>query len=886
MKEMEKVYDPHLIEKKWYDFWTEKELFHAEVNPKKKPYTIVIPPPNVTDILHMGHVLNNTLQDIIIRFKKLQGYETLWLPGTDHAGIATQNVVERDLEKKGSNRHDLGRDKLIELIWKWRETKGGKILDQLKKLGASCDWRRERFTMDEGLSNAVKEAFVSLYDKGLIYRGKYIINWCPRCNTALSDDEVEHEDKASHLWYIKYPFKNIKHTFITVATTRPETMLGDTAVAVNPKDPRFVEYIGETLILPLVNREIPIIADEFVDKEFGTGCVKVTPSHDPNDFDMAMRHDLPKITIIDENGIMNENAGDEYAGMDRFECREKVIMDLRDRKLLEKIEDYQHNVGHCYRCHTVIEPYLSNQWFVKMKPLAEKAMKVVEDGKIAIHPPRYKKVFFNWLENIRDWCISRQIWWGHRIPVYYCDDCGQIMVAKEEPEECSKCGSRHIHQDPDVLDTWFSSWLWPFSTLGWPEKTPELEYFYPTDLLVTAYDILFFWVSRMIMGGMEMMDEIPFRSVYLHGLVLDENGVKMSKSLGNSPDPIDIMAKYGTDALRFSMVFNTPKGNDVLYSDSLIETGRNFANKIWNAARFALTNAAEITGLPDEEDEQTELTDKWILHRLNEVKKSVTAAYEEYRFLDVTHQLYEFFWNEYCAWYLEIIKDRFYNSDDQASRRMAKYLMLKVLDESLKMLHPVMPFITEEIWQRVKKFYPIEKAESIMLAEFPIAAKQDEYPEEAEQMQLIFKIITAIRSIRKDMNVPPGEMVEIVVKDVLPARCAVLQDNRHYIKVMAKVKDIYIGDDAIKPEKSTTTVVDDIEIYMPLEGIIDLEKERERLLKKLSKVENSLIKCVGKLNNDNFVNNAPSQIIEQEQERKEQLENTIEKLKANISFLE
>lgn len=663
-------------------------------------------------------------------------------------------------------------------------------------------------------------------------------------------------------------------------------MLGDTAVAVNPKDPRFVEYIGETLILPLVNREIPIIADEFVDKEFGTGCVKVTPSHDPNDFDMAMRHDLPKITIIDENGIMNENAGDEYAGMDRFECREKVIMDLRDRKLLEKIEDYQHNVGHCYRCHTVIEPYLSNQWFVKMKPLAEKAMKVVEDGKIAIHPPRYKKVFFNWLENIRDWCISRQIWWGHRIPVYYCDDCGQIMVAKEEPEECSKCGSRHIHQDPDVLDTWFSSWLWPFSTLGWPEKTPELEYFYPTDLLVTAYDILFFWVSRMIMGGMEMMDEIPFRSVYLHGLVLDENGVKMSKSLGNSPDPIDIMAKYGTDALRFSMVFNTPKGNDVLYSDSLIETGRNFANKIWNAARFALTNAAEITGLPDEEDEQTELTDKWILHRLNEVKKSVTAAYEEYRFLDVTHQLYEFFWNEYCAWYLEIIKDRFYNSDDQASRRMAKYLMLKVLDESLKMLHPVMPFITEEIWQRVKKFYPIEKAESIMLAEFPIAAKQDEYPEEAEQMQLIFKIITAIRSIRKDMNVPPGEMVEIVVKDVLPARCAVLQDNRHYIKVMAKVKDIYIGDDAIKPEKSTTTVVDDIEIYMPLEGIIDLEKERERLLKKLSKVENSLIKCVGKLNNDNFVNNAPSQIIEQEQERKEQLENTIEKLKANISFLE
>ena len=886
MKEMEKVYDPHLIERKWYEFWLEKELFHAEVNPQKKPYTIVIPPPNVTDILHMGHVLNNTLQDVMIRFKKLQGFETLWLPGTDHAGIATQNVVERDLEKQGKNRHDFGREKLIELIWEWRKTKGGRILDQLKRLGASCDWRRERFTMDEGLSNAVKEAFISLFEKGLIYRGEYIINWCPRCNTALSDIEVEHEDKASHLWYIKYPIKDRKNEFITVATTRPETMLGDTAVAVNPKDPRFAGLIGKTLILPLTNREIPIIADEFVDKEFGTGCVKVTPAHDPNDFDMAMRHDLLKITVINENGVMNENAGTEYEGLDRFECREKVVMDLKERKLLDKIENYQHNVGHCYRCKTVIEPYLSNQWFVKMKPLAEKAMQVIEEGKITIHPTRYKKVFFNWLENIRDWCISRQIWWGHRIPVYYCDDCGEIIVAKEKPEACPKCLSSHIHQDPDVLDTWFSSWLWPFSALGWPEKTPELKYFYPTDLLVTGYDILFFWVSRMIMGGMEMMEDIPFKSVYLHGLVLDENGVKMSKSLGNSPDPIDVIEKYGTDALRFSMVFNTPKGNDVLYTDNLIETGRNFANKIWNAARFALTNAAEIDGLPEESEEPTELTDTWILHRLNKVKKTIKDAYEEYRFLDVTHQLYEFFWNEYCAWYLEIIKDRFYNSDDLASRRIAKYLMLKVLNESLKMLHPVMPFITEEIWQRVKEFYPSETAESIMISDFPIATDRDSYPMESEQMQLIFKVITAIRSIRKDMNVSPSEYVEIVIKDVLPARCAVLQDNRHYIKVMAKVDEIYIGDDAVKPEKSTTTVVDDIEIYMPLEGIIDVDKERERLLKKLSKVENSLIKCIGKLNNKNFVNNAPAEIIEQEKERKELLENTIEKLKANISFLE
>jgi len=886
MKEMAKVYDPQLIEKKWYDFWLEKGLFHAEIDQKNTPYTIVIPPPNVTDILHMGHVLNNTLQDIMIRFKRLQGYETLWLPGSDHAGIATQNVVERNLEKQGRNRHELGREKTVELIWDWRKTKGGKIFDQLKRLGCSCDWRRERFTMDEGLSNAVKEAFVSLYEKGLIYRGKYIINWCPRCNTALSDDEVEHEERASHLWYIKYPIKGQKGEFITVATTRPETMLGDTAVAVNPKDQRFAHLIGEKLFLPLTNREIPIIADEFVDREFGTGCVKVTPAHDPNDFEMALRHELSKIIIMDENGIMNEEAGSDYKGLDRFTCRYRVVKDLEARNLLEKIEDYNHSVGHCYRCDTIIEPYLSDQWFVKMKPLAKKAMKVVEDGKIAFHPNRYTKVYFNWLGNIRDWCISRQIWWGHRIPVYYCDDCGDIIVAKEEPKECPKCRSKNLHQDPDVLDTWFSSWLWPFSTLGWPEKTKDLEYFYPTDLLITAYDILFFWVARMIMGGMEMMEEIPFKAVYLHGLVLDEKGVKMSKSLGNSPDPIDIMDKYGTDALRFSMVFNTPKGNDVLYSDALIETGRNFANKIWNAARFSLTNAAEIDGLSEPSDEVTELADRWILHRLNEVKKAVSDAYEEFRFLDVTHQLYEFFWNEFCAWYLEIIKDRFYNSEDTSSKRMAKYLMLKVLNESLKMLHPIMPFITEEIWQRVKEFYPEETESSIMLAEFPEATEADTYPVEAAHMHLIFKIITAIRSIRKDMNVPPVEQVEIVIKDVDPVRCKILQDNRHYIKVMAKVEDIYIGDDGIKPEKSITTVVDDIEIYMPLEGLIDLDKERERLLKKLTKVELSLKKCVGKLKNKNFMENAPDNIIQQEHERQEQLENTIEKIKANISFLE
>lgn len=886
MKEMQKVFNPKEIEAKWYKFWEENGLFNAEINSEKKPYTIVIPPPNVTGILHMGHVLNNALQDIMIRYKKLQGFETLWLPGTDHAGIATQNVVERELAKENKTRDDIGREKLVELIWKWKDEKGGKIIQQLKKLGSSCDWRRERFTMDEGLSNAVQEVFIRLYENDLIYKGKYIINWCPRCETALSDDEVDYEDLNSHLWHIKYPIKGKSDEFVIVATTRPETMLGDTAVAVNPKDKRFKHLIGEKIIIPLVEREVPIIADDFVDKEFGTGCVKVTPAHDPNDFEMGLRHNLQQILIMNEKAIMNKNAGADYEGMNRFECRKKVIEDLKKRKLLDKIEKYSHNIGHCYRCNTVIEPYLSSQWFVKMKPLAKKAIEVVKNGEIKFQPPRWEKVYYNWMENIRDWCISRQIWWGHRIPAFYCDNCGEMIVAKEPPEKCPKCNKTKFTQDSDVLDTWFSSWLWPFSTMGWPEKTKELEYFYPTDLLVTASPIIFFWVARMIMASMEFTGKIPFKDVFLHGMVLDEQSRKMSKSLGNSPDPIDIIENFGADALRFSMIFNTPKGSDVIYNDSLIETGRNFANKIWNAARFAIQNVENIDGIPDVDDLKVDLADKWILHQMHSVIYEVTKAYEEYRFNDVAHFLYNFFWNEYCAWYLEIIKDRFYNSDDTHLKKTSKYLMLKILDYSVRMLHPIMPFITEEIWQRIKKFCPELNEKSIMQIHFPAADERQLFYDEAKNMQLIIDIIIAIRSIRKDMNVPLKEFVEVAIKAVKDNDRRMFQENRHYLKVMAKVSDIYIGDDVVKPEKSAVIVVDDIEIFMPLEGLIDQEKEMERLRKKLSKVEKSLKNCEDKLKNKKFLKNAPEIVVKREIERKNKLEITAEKLKANISFLE
>ncbi|MBS3740661.1 MAG: valine--tRNA ligase [Candidatus Cloacimonetes bacterium] len=886
MNKMKKVYNPQNIESRLYKFWQDLGIFKAEINENKEPFTIVIPPPNVTGILHMGHILNNTLQDIMIRYKKMQGFETLWLPGTDHAGIATQNVVEKELAKEGKTRFDLGREKMIERIWEWKDENGNLIIDQLKKLGSGCDWSRERFTMDEGLSNAVKEVFIRLYEKNMIYKGKYIINWCPRCETALADDEVEHEDKNSKLWYIKYPFKNDKNKFVEVATTRPETMLGDTAVAVNPSDERFKDLIDEKVIVPLVNREIEIIADDFVDSEFGTGCVKVTPAHDENDFEIGRRNNLKKILIMDEKGIMNSNAGDKYEGMDRFECRKEVLKDLEELGLLSKIEDYTNRVGHCYRCDTVIEPYLSNQWFVRMKPLAEKALEVVKNGKIKFQTPRWKKVYINWLENIHDWCISRQIWWGHRIPVYYCDDCGETFVAKEKPKTCSKCGSDSITQDSDVLDTWFSSWLWPFSTMGWPENTPDLEYFYPTDVLITDPGIIFFWVARMVMAGMEFMEEIPFKNVYIHGTVLDENKVKMSKSLGNSPDPIEIINKFGADAVRFSMVFNTPKGNNVVYSDSLIETGRNFANKIWNAARFVFMNAEELDEIPKLADLELELVDEWILHRLNEVSKEISTAYNEYRFNDSTHIIYDFFWNEFCAWYLEIVKDRIYNQENESLKKTGNFLILHVLDQSLRMLQPVMPFITEEIWQRLQEFYPKPLADSILKTSFHAYDKDKKFSISARKMSLLIDTIIGIRGMRKDMNVPPATHVNIHIKSIKDFDRHTLQDNSKYIQLMANVDKIYIGDDVVKPDKSTASVIKSIEIFMPLEGVIDIETERKRLIKKLNKLENVFAGCKRKLENEQFLQKAPAAVVEKEKEKKLELSSTIEKLKANISFLE
>ncbi|MEA2104682.1 MAG: valine--tRNA ligase [Candidatus Cloacimonadota bacterium] len=882
---MEKIYNPNQIEQKWYKFWLENNLFRADANSKKQPFTIVIPPPNVTGILHMGHVLNNTLQDIMVRYKKLQGYETLWLPGTDHAGIATQNVVERELQKEGKTRYNIGREKLVEMIWKWKEENGSKIISQLKKLGASCDWQRERFTMDQGLSKAVNEVFIRLYEKKLIYKGKYIINWCPRCETALSDDEVDYEDKQSHLWYINYPIKDTKNKFITVATTRPETMLGDTAVAINPTDERFKHLIGKTVIIPLVEREVPIIADDFVEKAFGTGCVKVTPAHDPNDFEMGRRHNLKQILIMDEKGIMNKNAGETYNGLDRFACRKKVVKDLQDLNLLNKIEDYQHSVGHCYRCKTVIEPYLSTQWFVKMKPLAKPAIEVVKNGMIKFQTPRWEKVYYNWLENIHDWCISRQIWWGHRIPAYYCNDCGKTIVSAEIPENCPECGSKSFTQETDVLDTWFSSWLWPFSTMGWPQKTAELEYFFPTDVLVTDPGIIFFWVARMVMASLEFTKNIPFKNVYIHGTVLDEKSIKMSKSLGNSPDPLDVIEQFGADAIRFSMVFNTPKGENVVYTDSLIETGRNFANKVWNAARFIFMNAEKVEGIPEKNKFKLELSDKWILSRLNKAVAQIIADYEEYRFKDTTHRLYDFFWNEFCAWYLELIKDRFYNSDDRDSQQTAKYIMLNILDNSLRMLHPVMPFLTEEIWQRLKSFFPEANKKSIMLTEFPKKLTNRDFDKDAEDMELIIKTIIGIRSIRKDMNIPLGKKVNIFIKSANETVRNILLDNHRYLKLMAKIDKFEVGNEIEKPYKSITTVIENNEIFMPLEGVIDVDKEVERLNVKLDKINKILDKVGSKLKNRKFLNNAPAEIVQREKDNQKELTDIADKLQSNISRL-
>lgn len=866
--EISKTYEPQQIEKKWYEFWEKNEYFQPEGDTSKPPFTVLMPPPNVTGILHMGHVLNNTLQDIVIRYHRMLGESTLWLPGVDHAGIATQNMVEKELAKEGKTRQEIGREKMLELIWKWKEEKGGLIIDQLKMLGASCDWSRLRFTMDDMLSRAVKEVFIRLYDEGLIYKGKYIINWCPRCETALANDEVEYSEENGNLWYIRYPLVD-ESGFVVVATTRPETMLGDTAVAVNPRDKRYNHLVGKEVELPLTSRKIPILEDEYVDMEFGTGCVKVTPAHDPNDFEIGQHHNLPQILVMDEQAVMNSAAGKEFVGLDRFACREKVVELLTQQDLLEKIESYTHSVGHCYRCDTVVEPYLSDQWFVKMEPLAGPAIEVVEKGEIRFQPERWTKVYMHWMLNIRDWCISRQIWWGHRIPVYYCDSCGKMIVAKEMPTICPQCGSNSFHQDEDVLDTWFSSWLWPFSTLGWPDETEDLKRYLPTQVLITAPEIIYLWVARMIMSTLHFIHIIPFQTVLLHGTVRDEYGIKMSKSLGNSPDPIDIIDRVGADALRFSMVFGTPKGADVIFSESILETGRNFANKIWNAYRFIMMNIKEGEKLPRKDELQMELADLWIYSRLNETARNTAEHYQNLRFNDAAQGIFQFLWDEFCSWYIELSKDRL-NSNDILSRSTTLYILLDVMQNSMRLLHPIMPFITEEIWQNIKKVFP-QTEDALIIAAFPSCDEKMIDPEIADDMSFMQEAITAVRNLRKELNLNPGIPISLVIRVAEERQKDLIERYTTYFKRLAKVENIELGRQISKPKASIAAVVRNLEIFLPLKGIIDLEAEKARLSKQVEKLQREQQAVKNKLDNPLFLTNAKPEVVENERKRFEEV---------------
>ena len=876
-------YDPAAVEDRLYAFWEQGQFFHAEPD-GAQPYTIVIPPPNVTGMLHMGHALNNALQDILIRWRRMQGYNTLWMPGTDHAGIATQNVVERHIAEKGVKRQDLGREKFIEAIWHWKEEHGSTIVRQLRKLGSSCDWVRERFTMDEGLSAAVKEAFVRLYERGLIYKGKYITNWCPRCVTALADDEVDHEDHQGHLWHVRYPFKDNPHLAVVVATTRPETMLGDTAVAVNPKDERYQEMIGETLVLPVVGREIPIVADDFVDPSFGTGAVKVTPAHDPNDFQIGLRHNLPQVNVMTETGEMNEQAG-PFAGMDRFECREALVEELKQQKLMEHIEPHQHAVGHCYRCHAVIEPYLSDQWFVKMKPLAEEAIKAAQEGRVAFHPERWTKVYLSWLENVRDWCISRQIWWGHRIPAWYCQECGKTIVARETPDKCDACGGEPA-QDEDVLDTWFSSALWPFSTLGWPEDTEELRFYYPTSTLVTDRGIIYFWVARMVMMGHAMVGREPFANVYIHGTILDELGRKMSKSLGNGIDPLEMIAKYGSDAVRASLVLLTVEGQDVKLAENRFEMGRNFANKLWNAARFALTDLASSSD--DVEAGQPTLEDRWIRSRLNAVKQGATDALEHFQFNEALRLLYDFTWHEFCDWYLEIIKPRLYSSDEAQApdRARAQVELAETLDALLRLLHPFMPFVTEEIWQKLKQTAALElESPALMVTEWPKHDPARNAPDADAAMSRLQDIIRGVRNIRNKFRLQDRHPLAAIVSVPDEDTKAELEGSRDLLARIGFLERLEIEVNQPKPERSATEVIGSLQVFVPLADVIDLDSERKRLKERIAKAETQLAAVRRKLDNESFVEKAPQEIVQQQRDREAEVRDQIDKWKQNLADL-
>lgn len=878
--ELPSSYSPHDVEEKWYHAWEEENYFHANEDDGREPFSIVIPPPNVTGSLHMGHALNNTLQDILVRWQRMCGKSALWMPGMDHAGIATQNVVERLLRKEKKTKNDLGRDAFVDRVWEWKAHYGGQIKGQLKRLGCSLDWPRERFTLDEGLSRAVRRVFVTLHKEGLVYQGYRIINWCPRCETAISDIETDYKDLKGKLYYIKYPIAGADG-YITVATTRPETMLGDTGVAVNPDDERYTHLVGKRVILPLMNREIPVFADDYVDKSFGTGLVKVTPAHDPNDFEMGKRHDLEEINILDPRGVINENGG-AYRGLSRFEAREKVIADLQSQGLMVKIEEHDHSVGHCYRCGTVIEPYLSKQWFVQIKPLADEAIKAVEDGRIRFVPSNWEKTYFEWMYNLRDWCISRQLWWGHRIPAFYCDDCGHITVSLEDPTSCEKCGSKNIRQDEDVLDTWFSSALWPFSTMGWPEKTPALAKYYPTSVLVTGFDIIFFWVARMIMMGLKFMGDIPFKDVYIHALVRDEHGQKMSKSRGNVIDPLILMDKYGTDAFRFTLAIFAAQGRDVIMSEKRIEGYRAFCNKIWNSTRYILMNLGENFTPEKIDSNNLELFDKWILHRLNITVGAIRTALQEYRFNEAAQAIYDFWWHEFCDWYLELTKTRIYSSDgDTASSETAKQVLYHVLKTSLKLLHPFMPFITEEIWSTI-----VPSSEGrLITAQWPLANDSFTFPDEAEKAALFMEIVYKIRNVRGEMNVPPDRKAHVIFKTADPAAAALINAEPANLKALAKIEDFTVTGDYTPAKTDASAVLPGIEIFMPLKDLIDIEKERARLEKEIARVTADLEKVEAKLGNESFIGKAPQAVVDKEKAKLDDLKNVRAKLEESLTKL-
>ncbi|MCD5410430.1 MAG: valine--tRNA ligase [Clostridiales bacterium] len=871
MENLPKNYDPKQFEERIYKEWLEKEHFTANVNPDKEPYCIVLPPPNITGELHVGHALDHTIQDVLIRFKRMQGYETLWQPGTDHASIATEVKVTKHIEKtEGLTKEDLGREEFLRRAWGWKEEYGGKIVKQMQKLGNSCDWSKERFTMDETLSKAVQEVFIRLYDKGLIYKGNRIINWCPDCETTLSDAEVEHEDKAGYFYHIKYPVKG-SDGFVEIATTRPETMLGDVAVAVNPTDERFTHLVGKTLILPLMNREIPVIVDDYVDAEFGTGAVKITPAHDPNDFEIGLRHDLPQVNVMNKDASVNELGG-IYEGLSRYDARKKIVEDLKEQGLLVKIKDHDLSLGGCYRCNTVVEPMTSEQWFVKMEPLAKDAIAAVKDERIKFVPDRFSKTYLNWLENIRDWCISRQLWWGHRIPAYYCE-CGEIMVSTKAPEKCTKCSGTKITQDEDVLDTWFSSALWPFSTLGWPEQTEELKYFYPTDVLVTGYDIIFFWVVRMAFSGLEFMDEVPFKHVLIHGIIRDDEGRKMSKSLGNGIDPFEIIEEYGADALRFTLLTGNSPGNDMRFHMSKLESSRNFANKLWNATRFVLMNIdSDIADYDSIKDNMT-TADYWIITRMNRVIGEMTENINKFELGLAAQKLYDFVWSEYCDWYIEMTKSRLYGTDGN-NKKTALYVLTYVLENILKLMHPYMPFITEEIWSSLPTI-----SGNVVVASWP-QYNEAEINEDAEKkMELIMAAIRSIRNIRSEMNVVPSKKAKLLVFSNEDEVIETIKEGTKFFISLASTSEIQIIEDKNEiPNDAVSVVIEGAELFIPLDELIDFEKEIERLSKEKSKLESEIKRVEGKLSNEGFVKKAPAHLIEEEKNKKVKFTDMLDKV--------